>query len=239
MWCDFASWMCHSVNGNGGIHWQKASNSCWGGWMRSVMCAFWNCCSCCSGNSSGTVICWNVSHVWDHNRWSVMCPFGCGYIDALNEICLGGMVFLRGESCWGSPVQIGQINHSCNTVHWGSGGQNDLFVHKQSTYHLWTSYWLCRVSVCGCLLLCCINFYNQSDDFSQSLRILFIYFSCNGVCILKSFNKNADCHSVTVKSALLSCCFGVVDIGSRSFIILLLYLNKAWSISMNICITEF
>ena len=32
-----------------------------------------------------------------------------------NEICLGGMVFLRKESYWGSPVQSGQIHYSHNT----------------------------------------------------------------------------------------------------------------------------
>ena len=41
-------------------------------------------------------------HVWDHNRWSVICPFGCGYIYALNEICLGGV--------WSVPLGVGYIN---------------------------------------------------------------------------------------------------------------------------------
>ena len=58
-----------------------------------------------------------------HNRWSVVCPFGSGCVDALNKICLSGVVFLREESCWDSPVQSGQNHHSCNTVHWGSGSQ--------------------------------------------------------------------------------------------------------------------
>ena len=40
------------------------------------------------------------------------------------------------------------------------------------------------------------------------------------------------------QGALLSCCFEAVDIGSKSFIIFLLYLHKAWCVSMNICITE-
>ena len=53
-----------------------------------------------------------------------------------------------------------------------------------------------------------------------------------------SFNKNEDGHIVIVKGALLSCCFEAVDIDSEYFIILLLYLHKAWCVGMNICITE-
>ena len=143
--CNYASWMCHSRSSNRGIHWPKTCMSCCGGCMRSMMCAFWNFCCCHGENGSITVTCWNVSHVWDHNRWIVICPFGCGYIDAFNKICLGGMVFLMEESCWGSPLQSGQI-HSCNTVYWGSGCQNDSFVLKQNIYHHWTSYWSWRVS---------------------------------------------------------------------------------------------
>ena len=41
-----------------------------------------------------------------------------------------------------------------------------------------------------------------------------------------ALNKDADCHSVIVKSTLLSCCLQVMDIGSKSFIVLLLYLHK-------------
>ena len=48
--------------------------------------------------------------------------------------------------------------------------------------------------------------------------------SCGGVYILKSHNKNVDDHSVIVKDALFSCCLEVVDICSKSVIILLLYL---------------
>ena len=47
-----------------------------------------------------------------------------------------------------------------------------------------------------------------------------------------------DGQSVIVIGALLSCCFEAVYIGSKSFIILLLYLHKAWCISVNIGITE-
>ena len=70
----------------------------------------------------------------------VICPFGCGCFNALNEICLGGMVFLRKGSCWGSPLQSGQIHHSHNTWHQSSGSQNDLCIHKPNIFHHWTSH---------------------------------------------------------------------------------------------------
>ena len=78
----------------------------------------------------------------------------------------------------------------------------------------------------GCQLLCCIEFFNYSDDFRQSLRVFFIYLGCGGVHIPKSFNKNADGCSVTVKGTSVSCCFEAVDVARKSFIIFLLYLHK-------------
>ena len=80
------------------------------------------------------------------------------------------------------------------------------------------------MAVSGCAAL---NFFNQSDDFSQSLRAFFIYCSCNGGNISKSLNKNADCQGVIVKNTLLSCCFEAMDIDIKSCIVLLLYLHKA------------
>ena len=76
-----------------------------------------------------------VTDIKAHCGWSVICPFACQYIIALNETCLGDMVFLTEASCWDSTVQKGQILCSSNTVHWGSGSQNDPFIHKQSIYH--------------------------------------------------------------------------------------------------------
>ena len=78
----------------------------------------------------------------------------------------------------------------------------------------------------GGYLLGCIGFLNSSNDFRQSLMVLFVNLSCGGVSISKSFNKNADGHKVIVKGASLSCCLEAVDIGSESFIILLLYFHK-------------
>ena len=43
----------------------------------------------------------------------MICPLGYGCIMAWNETCLGGMVFLREESCLGILVQGGQIHHHC------------------------------------------------------------------------------------------------------------------------------
>ena len=54
-----------------------------------------------------------------------------------------------------------------------------------------------------------------------------------------AFNKDVDCCSVIVQSTSLSCCFEVMDIGSKSFIVLLLYLHKACSINVDVCIAEF
>ena len=59
-----------------------------------------------------------------------------------------------------------------------------------------------------------------------------------GVCIPKFFNKNVDFYSVIVKGASLTCCTEVVDIGSESFITLLLHFHNALFVDMNICITE-
>ena len=101
MGCDYARW-CHSISGDRSIYWPKGRVSCCSGWKRSVRCAFLNCYFCCGGNGGGTVTCLNVSPFGDHNRWSVICPFGYGCIDALNEICLRSIAFLREEACWGS-----------------------------------------------------------------------------------------------------------------------------------------
>ena len=40
MECDYASWICNSASGDGGVHWPKGGMSWCGGWIRSVMCAF-------------------------------------------------------------------------------------------------------------------------------------------------------------------------------------------------------
>ena len=87
--------------------------------------------------------------------------------------------------------------------------------------------------------MCCTEFFNKSDEFSQSFGVLLIYFSGNGGCILKSLNKNADCCSAIVKSMLLSCGFEATDIGSKSCIVLLLYLHKVGSISVDVFVAEF
>ena len=51
--------------------------------------------------------------------------------------------------------------------------------------------------------------------------------------------KIVDYCSVTVKSTSCSCCLEVMDIGSKSFIVLRLYLYKVGSISIYVCIAEF
>ena len=58
-------------------------------------------------------------------------------------------------------------------------------------------------------------------------------------CISKSLNKHTNYHSVIIKSILFIYCFKVIDISTKSFIGLLLYLDQLGSISMDICITEF
>ena len=73
---------------------------------------------------------------------SVIWSFSCWCINVLNEICHGGMAFLIEESYGCSPRQSGQIHYSYNTGHQSSGGQNDLFVHKQNIYYHRSSYWL-------------------------------------------------------------------------------------------------
>ena len=42
----------------------------------------------------------------------------------------------------------------------------------------------------------CIEFFNKSDYFSQGLRVLFMYFSCDGRCFSKSLSekKMPWCH---------------------------------------------
>ena len=55
----------------------------------------------------------------------------------------------------------------------------------------------------------------------------------------KFLGTDVDCCNVIFKSTLLSCCYDVMDIGSKSFTVLLLYLHKAGSISMDIYIAEF
>ena len=84
-----------------------------------------------------------------HSGWSVICPFGCGYIDALNEISLGGMVLLMKEACCGSPVQCGQIHHSHSTAHWVVAAKmTHLSTNKTSIivgHH--TDHEVCQ---CGC-----------------------------------------------------------------------------------------
>ena len=132
---NYASWMCNSMNGDGASIYQGVAWTAAVAWMRSAVYAFWNCCSCCGGNGSGIVIGWNVSYVCDHSWWSVICPLGCGHIEALNE----------GLSWWcgvpdkgillGQSVQSDKIHCNCNTVHRGSDSQTNLFVHKQSIYH--------------------------------------------------------------------------------------------------------
>ena len=105
---NYASWVCHSMSGNGGMHQPKGSMNClqWLGEECDVcllklllLLSWWE--QLCDCN-------WlKCSHIHVHSGWSVFCLFGCGYIIVLNETCLGGMVFQREESCLGSPVQSG------------------------------------------------------------------------------------------------------------------------------------
>ena len=128
----------------------------------------------------------------------MICPFGCGDIDASNKICLGGMVFVRGGILLGSPVQSGQIYHSHNTVHWGSGGQNDPFIHKQK--HL-SSLNIILIVKDVSVAVSCYAALSFSTNLMTSAKVcgsFFINFSCGSVCIPKSFNKNEDCCSVIV-----------------------------------------
>ena len=66
--------------------------------------------------------------------------------------------------------------------------------------------------------MCCTELLNKSDDLSQSLGDLLIYFGCYSWCIPEAFNKNADCCSVIIKSTLLCCCFEVMDVGSQGLL---------------------
>ena len=68
-------------------------------------------------NGDVTVICCNVSYVWDHNR-SVICPSGCGCNDASNEICCGGVVFLMEEFC---GAVLGKVAKFIAVITLGSG----------------------------------------------------------------------------------------------------------------------
>ena len=204
MGCDYARW-CHSISGDRSIYWPKGRVSCCSGWKKSVMCAFLNCYFCCGGNGGGTVTCWNVSPIGDHNRLGVICPFGYGCIDALNEICLGGIVFLREESCWGKSYT--KWPNSSQSYQCASGQRQPKWPVHPQTKHLSLLDIIMTmqgISVAVSLSAVCTEPFNQSDASSQSLGVLLIHFSSDGGCILKSLNKNADCCSVIVKSTFIA-----------------------------------
>ena len=54
---NYAWWVCPGASGDGGIPQPKGGMSHCSGWIGSLMCTFWNCCSSChSGNSCVIVI---------------------------------------------------------------------------------------------------------------------------------------------------------------------------------------
>ena len=78
--------------------------------------------------------CLIVSHVWDHNRWSVICPFGCGYINALKKICLGGMEFLGEESCGEVLCKVAKCITAITQGIWAGQWQLKWPVFPQTKY---------------------------------------------------------------------------------------------------------
>ena len=79
---------------------------------------------------------WNVSYVWDHNKWSVICSFRLWVYQCLKgDLSWWHVVFLREESCWGTPVQRCPKFITVITLGiWGSGSPK-WPVHPQ-TKHL-------------------------------------------------------------------------------------------------------
>ena len=65
------------------------------------------------------------------------------------------------------------------------------------------------VCQCSCQFVCCTEFLNKFDDYSQSLGILLIYFGCYR-CIPKALTKCRllQCHCQKHITFLLFCCDG-------------------------------
>ena len=85
-----------------------------------------------------------------------------------------------------------------------------------------------------------LSFSTISDDFSQQFEgsfsyILAVMVGASQSPLMKIWTA-MQCHCQKCRS--LSCCFEVMDIGSKSVIILLLYLHEVTCISMDICITH-
>ena len=164
--------------------------------MRSTMCAFWNCCSCHGGNGSRIVISWNVSHVYAHSGWSVICPSMCEHIDALNEICL----WWHGVPGGGILLSCAKWPNSSQLKHCASGQcQWKRPVHPQ-TKHLSSLDIMLTIEGVSMAASCCavFSFSTNIDDFRQSLRVHLINSSCGGMCISRSFNNKRQIATVSL-----------------------------------------
>ena len=195
--CDYACGVCISVSADDSICQPKGSRSHCSGWMESTVCSFCNCCSyCCDGIGSVSVFSWNVSHVCDYSEWIVICPLKVWVYHNLESdlsLCCSWGRNLVGEVLCKVAKFITGV-----TLHWASGCQNGLSVHKVSIIiRNHADPGGCQH---GCYLLCCIEFLNYSNDFRQGLWVLFVNLSWGGVCIPNSLNKNADGCSVTIKA---------------------------------------